>query len=132
MLKYIKFCTQLTFDLVLGLWSIFRLGIHLSVYCYTSRNTFSMFAKIYSKMPTEKNISGPWEVNYQGEVGELSSQIQIPNTVLHLIQAFKVRKASSARGCEEICQVCFLFVCFIICSFCKLKQLSSINSCVQK
>ena len=48
----------MTFDLLLGLRDIFRLGIHPSVYCYTSRNTFSMDAKMYSKMPTEKYSDG--------------------------------------------------------------------------
>ena len=48
-----NFCTQLTFDLILRLGGIFRLGIHPSVFSYISRNTFSMDAKMYSKMPTE-------------------------------------------------------------------------------
>ena len=47
------FCTQLTFDLILRLGVIFRLGIHPSVFSYILRNTFSMDAKMYSKMPTE-------------------------------------------------------------------------------
>ena len=47
------FCTQLTFDLILRLGVIFRLGIYPSVFSYILRNTFSMDAKMYSKMPTE-------------------------------------------------------------------------------
>ena len=47
------FCTQLTFDLILRLVVICRLGIHPSVFSYILRNTFSMDAKMYSKMPTE-------------------------------------------------------------------------------
>ena len=58
MLKYLKFCTWLTFDLFWGLWGIFRLGIHPSVYCYTLRYTLGMDAKMYSKMPTEKYLGG--------------------------------------------------------------------------
>ena len=48
-----NFCTQLTFDLILRLWGIFRLGIHPSVFSYILRDTFSMAAKMYSKLPTE-------------------------------------------------------------------------------
>ena len=47
------FCSQLTFDLILRLGVIFRLGIHPSVFSYIFRNTFSMDAKMYSKMPTQ-------------------------------------------------------------------------------
>ena len=51
--EFSNFCTQLTFDLSLKLGVIFRLGIHPSVCSYILRNTFSMDAKMYSKMPTE-------------------------------------------------------------------------------
>ena len=47
-----NFCTHLTFDLILRLKGIFRLGIHPSVVSYMPRNIFSMDAKMHSKMPT--------------------------------------------------------------------------------
>ena len=47
-----NFCTHLTFDLILRLGGIFRLGIHPSVFSYMPRNTFNIDAKMYSKMPT--------------------------------------------------------------------------------
>ena len=53
-----NFCTQLTFDLILRLGGIFRHGIHPSVFSYISRNTFSMDAKMYSKMPTNFFVAG--------------------------------------------------------------------------
>ena len=53
LLELWNFFTQLTFDLILRLGVIFRLGIHPSVFSYILRNTFSMDAKMYSKMPTE-------------------------------------------------------------------------------
>ena len=58
MLKYMKFCTKMTIVLLLVLRGIFRLGIHPSMYCYTLRNTFSMDAKMYQEMPTEKYFDG--------------------------------------------------------------------------
>ena len=51
--EFSNFCTQLTYDLILRLGVIFRLGIHPSVFSYILRNTFIMDAKMYSKMPTE-------------------------------------------------------------------------------
>ena len=42
-----------SFDLILRLRGIFRLGVHPSVFSYMQRNTFSMDAKMYSKMPTK-------------------------------------------------------------------------------
>ena len=50
---YTRICTQLTFDLILGLLGISRLGIHPNPSKNTSRYTLSMDAKMYSKMPTE-------------------------------------------------------------------------------
>ena len=52
-MNFAIFGTQLTFDLILRLGVIFRLGIHPRVFSYILRNTFSMDAKMYSKMPTE-------------------------------------------------------------------------------
>ena len=52
-MKLCNFCAQLTFDLILRLGGIFRLGIHPSAFSYISRNTFIMDAEMYSKMPTE-------------------------------------------------------------------------------
>ena len=47
------FCTELTFDLILRLRSIFRLGIHPYVFYHTSRSTMSMDAIMYSILPSE-------------------------------------------------------------------------------
>ena len=59
-----NFCTHLTFDLIMSLGGIFRLGIHPSVFPYMPRNTFSMDAKMYSKMPTElfSFCSSDWQL----------------------------------------------------------------------
>ena len=51
--EFSNFCTQLTFDLILRLGVIFRLGIHPGVFPYILSKTFSMDTKMYSKMPTE-------------------------------------------------------------------------------
>ena len=48
------FCTELTFDLILRLGSIFRLGIHPYVFYHTSRSTMSMDAIIDSILPSEE------------------------------------------------------------------------------
>ena len=48
------FCTELTFDLILRLRSIFRLGIHPYVFYHTSRSTMSMDAIMYSILPPEE------------------------------------------------------------------------------
>ena len=50
---YTRICTQLTFDLILGLWGISRLGIHPISFLKYIKITLSMDAKMYSKMPTE-------------------------------------------------------------------------------
>ena len=50
---YTRIYTHLTFDLILGLWGISRLGIHPYPSKNTSRYTLSMDAKMYSKMPTD-------------------------------------------------------------------------------
>ena len=52
------FCTELTFDLILRLRSIFRLGIHPYVFNHTSRSTMSMDAIMYSILPSEEFFSG--------------------------------------------------------------------------
>ena len=48
------FCTKLTFDLILRLRSIFRLGIHPYMFYHTSRSTMSMDAIMYSILPPEE------------------------------------------------------------------------------
>ena len=48
------FCTELTFDPILRLRSIFRLGIHPYVFYHTSRSTMSMDAIMYSILPSEE------------------------------------------------------------------------------
>ena len=48
------FYTELTFDLILGLRSIFRLGIHPYLFNHTTRSTMSMGAKMYSILPSEE------------------------------------------------------------------------------
>ena len=57
---YTRICTQLTFDLILGLWGISRLGIHPYPSYNTSRYTLSMDAKMYSKMPTDFFSGSGW------------------------------------------------------------------------
>ena len=52
------FCTELTFDLILRLRSIFRLGIHPYVFYHTSKSTMSMDAIMYSILPSEEFFSG--------------------------------------------------------------------------
>ena len=47
------FCTQLTFDLILRIGGIFRLGIHPSVFSYISRNILAWMPKCTKKMPAE-------------------------------------------------------------------------------
>ena len=51
------FCTHLTFDLILRLWSISRLGIHPYGCWHSSRNTISMDTKFYSILPSKVKIS---------------------------------------------------------------------------
>ena len=48
------FCIQLSFDLIMRLRSIFRLGIRPCDFWYTSRNIISMDTIIYSILPSEK------------------------------------------------------------------------------
>ena len=48
------FCTELTFDLILRLRSIFRLGIHPYVFYHKSRGILSMDAIMYSILPSEE------------------------------------------------------------------------------
>ena len=57
-----NFCTHLTFDLILRLGGILRLGIHPSVFSYISRDTLSMLAKMYSKLPTYCFGSSDWQL----------------------------------------------------------------------
>ena len=52
------FCTDLTFDLILRLRSIFRLGIHPYVFYHTSKSTMSIDAIMYSILPSEEFFSG--------------------------------------------------------------------------
>ena len=61
--EYTRICTQLTFDLILGLWGISRLGIHPYPSLNTSRYTLSMDAKMYSKMLTDLFFN-LWMANY--------------------------------------------------------------------
>ena len=51
------FCTHLTFDLILRLRNISRLGIHPYGCWHTSRNTISMDATFYSILPSKVKIS---------------------------------------------------------------------------
>ena len=51
------FCTHLTFDLILRLRSISRLGIHPYGCWHTSRNTIIIDAKFYSMLPSKVKIS---------------------------------------------------------------------------
>ena len=74
-------CTQLTFDLILGLGGIFRLGIHPYPTSNTSRYTMSMDAKMYSKMPTEFFLR-LWMANYNailkdGIVGNIEFHVKL-------------------------------------------------------
>ena len=52
-----SFCTHLTFDLILRLRRISRLGIHPHGCWHTSRNTISMDATFYSFLPSEEFFS---------------------------------------------------------------------------
>ena len=53
-----SFCTHLTFDLILRLRPIFRLGIHPYGCWHTSRNTISMDATFCSVLPLEEFFHG--------------------------------------------------------------------------
>ena len=54
----LSFCTHLTFDLILRLRRISRLGIHPYGFWHTSRNTISMDATFYSILPSEEFFHG--------------------------------------------------------------------------
>ena len=53
-----SFCTHLTFDLILRLRRISRLGIHPYGCWHTSRNTISTDATFYSILPSEEFFHG--------------------------------------------------------------------------
>ena len=68
-----SFCTHLTFDLILRLKCISRLGIHPYGCWHTSRNTFSMDATFYSILLSEEFFLGN-DSQLLGEVGNNNSE----------------------------------------------------------
>ena len=55
--KHMTLCTHLTFDLIQRLRSIYRLGIHLYLFCHRSRNNISMGRIMYSILLSNIKIS---------------------------------------------------------------------------
>ena len=55
--KFMIFCTQLTFDLILRLTNIFRLGIHPYELCHMLRHNISIGRIMYSILPSTLKIS---------------------------------------------------------------------------
>ena len=85
------FCTHLTFDLILRLWSISTLGIHPYGCWHTSRNTISMDAEFYSILPSKVKINlflFKWTANYH-----CKCQNKTPN--------LKIRFSASVRMSKQ-------------------------------